>query len=95
VPLFAQGIVLRDGYQCKSAQLQVVTSGFRSEIRLTIREGKNRQVRRMFEALDMKVLHLKRIAFGGVPLDEALAEGECRMLSEDEVRTIRNAGVSQ
>ena len=59
-----------------------------SEVKLTIHEGKNRQVRRMFEALNMKVKSLKRIAIGKLSLG-SLPEGECRELTEEEVKYLK------
>ncbi|MCI1904672.1 MAG: rRNA pseudouridine synthase [Enterococcaceae bacterium] len=56
-----------------------------SEIRLTIREGKFHQVKRMFEAFGMTVTYLKRTRMGGLVLGDDLQLGEYRPLSEDEV----------
>lgn len=52
---------------------------------LTITEGKFHQVKRMFSALGLKVLYLKRISMGSLVLDEGLLEGEIRELTEEEV----------
>lgn len=54
-------------------------------------EGKNRQIRRMFEALDLRVGRLRRVQFGAVRLG-GLAPGELRPLSEREVSGLRAAG---
>lgn len=52
---FAAGIKLDDGYVTKPAQLNILRSGeIRSEIELTITEGKFHQVKRMFEAVGKK-----------------------------------------
>ena len=53
------------------------------EIGLTLTEGRNREIRRMFLALDLKVRTLRRIAFGPIDLGN-LAPGAMRMLSGDE-----------
>ena len=58
-------------------------------IELTIHEGRNRQVRRMCEALERPVLALERVAFGPLRLD-GLAPGACRRLSEAEVEGLRS-----
>lgn len=58
-----------------------------------IREGKFHQVKRMFEALDNKVLELKRISVGGLTLDESLDEGQCRLLDKLEIDSIFNSVV--
>ena len=54
-----------------------------------IHEGKNRQVRRMFEAVDSKVIRLRRVALGALKLGE-LQEGECRMLTEQEIEYLQS-----
>ena len=57
-------------------------------LELTIREGRNRQVRRMCAAVHHPVLELRRIGFGPLRLD-GLAEGEHRRLSPSEVERLR------
>ncbi len=59
-----------------------------SEVRLTIQEGKFHQVKRMFEAVGMKVLYLKRLSMGNLLLDETLAPGEYRSLTEAEIKAL-------
>jgi len=58
-------------------------------IELTIHEGRNRQVRRMCEAIGHPVLELTRIAFGPLRLD-GLAVGVSRQLTQHEVELLRN-----
>lgn len=53
-----------------------------------IREGKFHQVKRMFYACGMGVLELKRLSAGKLQLDETLGEGECRIMSSEEVESI-------
>lgn len=60
-------------------------------IHLTIREGKYHQVKRMLTAVDNHVVSLKRITFGGLYLDEKLACGEYRELTESEITTLHEA----
>ena len=55
---------------------------------LTITEGKYHQVKRMFKVLGNEVIFLKRIAIGSLKLDENLAPGEYRELSNDEINEI-------
>ena len=45
---------------------------WRSEVKITIREGRFHQIKRMFEAVDMEVLFLKRLTMGPLVLDEIL-----------------------
>jgi 16S rRNA pseudouridine516 synthase len=85
VVLFTKGVELDDGYVTKPADLHILKSGSQSEIELTITEGKFHQVKRMFEAVEKKVIYLKRVKMGGLPLDETLNEGEYRELTEEEL----------
>ena len=61
----------------------------RSEIELIITEGRFHQVKRMFEAVGMKVTFLRRIAMGELKIDESLPTGAYRSLSEEEVSLLR------
>lgn len=85
---FKDGIVLDDGYKTMPAELEILKTGLRSEIELVLHEGKFHQVKRMFEASGKKVVYLKRIAMGGLSLDESLAPGECRELVPEEVELL-------
>ena len=91
VEAFKKGIKLDDGYVCKEGKLEILsTSDEGSEVRVTIQEGKYHQVKRMFEALDKKVVYLQRIEFGGLILDEELEEGEYRELTEEELSILKS-----
>jgi 23S rRNA pseudouridine2605 synthase len=82
------GVKLDEG-RAEPARVHVVAvRRARSTIDITIHEGKNRQVRRMFERLDHPVLELVRMRFGPVSLG-ALAPGELRAATEREVRELR------
>ncbi|OLD14778.1 MAG: hypothetical protein AUJ01_13375 [Acidobacteria bacterium 13_1_40CM_3_65_5] len=56
-----------------------------SHLIVELREGKNRQVRRMFEAIGHEVTRLKRVKLGGLELD-ALEPGEWREVTRAELR---------
>ncbi len=58
---------------------------------VTLQEGKFHQVKRMFAATGNEVLYLKRMAMGGVRLDETLAPGEYRALRSEELQTLRDS----
>jgi 16S rRNA pseudouridine516 synthase len=60
------------------------------EIHLTICEGRFHQVKRMMEALGKKVLYLRRISMGPLMLPDDLAKGECRPLTEQEIKALKN-----
>jgi 16S rRNA pseudouridine516 synthase len=91
---FSQGVELDDGYVTMPAQLVILVAGDpallkESKIELTIMEGKFHQVKRMFLAVGKKVTFLKRISMGSLKLDEYLAPGEYRELTEDELQQLR------
>ncbi|HAB9682848.1 TPA_asm: rRNA pseudouridine synthase [Listeria monocytogenes] len=87
VEAFAARIELDDGYTCKPARLEIITP---NEIKVTIQEGKFHQVKRMFAARGKSVSYLKRISMGNLQLDESLALGEYRPLTEAELAILQN-----
>lgn len=80
----SSGVQLDDG---PTAPAEVRRLGER-EIEIVLREGRNRQVRRMAEAVGNDVVALQRVRFGPVGLGE-LVEGEARRLGADEIATLR------
>ena len=87
---FALGVTLDDGYTTLPGELVVLSQeedGDRiiSMISLTIHEGKFHQVKRMFEAVGKKVVYLKRVQMGQLPLDPKLEIGKYRELTMDEL----------
>jgi 16S rRNA pseudouridine516 synthase len=89
VKAFAAGVTLDDGYETKPGELHILKSGVMSDIELTITEGKFHQVKRMFEAVGKRVVYLKRISMGPLPLDETLELGEYRELTDEEVELLK------
>lgn len=81
------GIELKDGPTKPAGVKRVRESGGKTVFEITITEGRNRQVRRMVEALDAKVLKLVRIAIGSIRIGE-LPIGKTRELSDEEVRQL-------
>ena len=78
------GIELSDGMAvAREAEWIVGTDVTAPEIELTLTDGRNREIRRMFAALDLKVSALRRIAFGPIELGE-LTLGAIRSLSAGE-----------
>ncbi len=57
---------------------------------ITITEGKFHQVKRMFEAVNNKVVYLKRISMGNMKLDDSLSLGEYRRLTEEEITYLKS-----
>jgi 23S rRNA pseudouridine2605 synthase len=84
----ADGVDLDDGM---TAPAKVRRLGER-EVEIVLREGRNRQVRRMAEAIGNEVVALRRVRFGPIGLG-GLHEGKARRLSADEVAALREAGV--
>lgn len=81
IAAFAQGLTLRDGTRCLPARLEPLGAG---ESRITLREGKYHQVRRMMASRGMTVTYLERIREGELTL-ENLGRGKCRFLTEEEI----------
>jgi 23S rRNA pseudouridine2605 synthase len=82
----ASGVELEDG---PTAPAEVRRLGER-ELEIVLREGRNRQVRRMAEAVGNRAVALRRVRFGPIALGD-LAEGKARRLSDDEVALLREA----
>ena len=87
---FEDGVTLDDGYRTKPARLTIITAGEHSEIEIAISEGKFHQVKRMFEAIDMKVTYLKRTSMGDLQLDPNIPMGQTRMLTDAEISYLKN-----
>ena len=83
---FGAGLTLRDGTVCRPALLELLPDG---RVRVTLHEGKYHQVKRMIAACGATVTFLKRVQLGGVRLDESLAPGEFRELTEEELGALR------
>lgn len=86
----SEGVEL-DGKMTLPATVNVEVDGTeRSVMRITIHEGRNRQVRRMCEAVGLQVVRLRRTSIGPVKLG-MLKPGAWRELTAEEVRALRNA----
>lgn len=78
-----------DGFITSPALLDIVNEEKdKSTVHITIHEGKNRQVRKMFDAVGHRVLKLKRISVGKVKLGN-LKPGKWRELTEKEINSLR------
>ncbi|MBQ4629471.1 MAG: rRNA pseudouridine synthase [Clostridia bacterium] len=84
IKIFENGIELEADFTTLPAKLEIASDD-KTESLVTIYEGKFHQVKRMFEAIDNEVVYLKRISMGGLKLDQALAEGQCRELTAEEL----------
>ena len=87
--LLRKGIEL-DGFLTHRAKLKVVDFKDNiSRIQMTIYEGRNREIRRMFEKIDKEVVFLKRVAIGDLKLG-GLGRGQSRYLSDNEIFYLQN-----
>ncbi len=82
---FAEGVELNDGV-CKEAGLEI-TGEFSA--RVTLKEGRYHQIKRMFGCYGAKVVELHRLTMGNLYLPEDLAVGECRELTEEELKLLQ------
>nr|WP_246596316.1 pseudouridine synthase [Bacillus alkalicola] len=90
-----KGIILEDG-KTAPARVKVIRSDKRKEtsiVEISIHEGRNRQVRRMFEAIGHPVMKLKREQYGFLQL-KGLNAGEFRELKPHEVKKMRELAVT-
>ena len=78
-----------DGYTIRKPEVKLLKAeGNRARLRVTIHEGRNRQIRRMCQAAGMTVTRLRRIREGGLSLGD-LAPGAWRYLTREEVARLR------
>ena len=93
VAAFRKGMTLEDGLRCLPAELEPLEDG--RSCRVTLREGKYHQVKRMLAARGKPVLELKRLSIGPLELDETLQPGQWRALRTEELAGLKRvqAGV--
>lgn len=82
VAALAAGLTLGDGLECLPAELEPQGAG--DQCRITLREGKYHQVKRMLAARGKPVTYLKRLSMGPLVLDPALKAGQWRPLTAQE-----------
>lgn len=78
---FREGLTLKDGLHCMSAELVILGPG---KVQVVVMEGKYHQVKRMLASRGLPVTALKRLRIGSLFLDNAMKEGEYRVLTEEE-----------
>ncbi len=83
------GIELENGFVTKNAKVEVIENS-EDKVYITITEGKYHQVKRMFKAVNNKVLYLKRVQMGNLKLDDKLKVGKYRELTEKEINILKN-----
>ncbi|MBR0385050.1 MAG: rRNA pseudouridine synthase [Erysipelotrichaceae bacterium] len=85
------GVVLDDGIKTLPAQVRITNTDIPNEktsLDITIMEGRNRQIRRMMEALGYEVSKLHRVQYGCVR-DDQLLSGNYRRLKPHEIKTLK------
>jgi len=87
----AGGVELEDGVTAPAVVRMVKSSDQNDWISVTIHEGRNRQVRRMCEAVSLSVVRLKRVRYGSLELG-TLRSGQFRYLTEAEVKGLLQPG---
>ena len=88
VAALAAGLTLGDGLECLPADLEILEDG--RCCRITLREGKYHQVKRMLAARGKPVLALKRISMGPIRLDGGLEPGSWRYLTPQEREALKS-----
>lgn len=82
---FASGLTISHDEKCRPARLIYLSE---KEAYVYLTEGKFHQVKRMFAAIDNRVVYLKRLEMKGLVLDPQLAPGEYRELSKEEMEIL-------
>jgi 23S rRNA pseudouridine2605 synthase len=83
------GVELEDG-PARFDEIAVISrGGSHSWFRVVIREGRNREVRRLWDSQGFLVSRLKRIRYGGIELPRNLRRGECEALDAESVKQLR------
>lgn len=85
---FEEGLDIGDDKPTLPAHLKIITSECKSTIEVTITEGRYHQIKRMFAAVGCRVTYLKRLSMDAVTLDEELAPGKYRKMSEEELNAL-------
>lgn len=83
-----RGVELEDGMAHFNRLLESGGEGANHWYRVTLSEGRNREVRRMFEAVGLTVSRLMRVRYGPVNMPPRLKRGQCRDLETEEVQAL-------
>lgn len=82
-----EGVDIGEKHLTLPAQIEVIDD---LSVYITITEGKFHQVKRMFEAVNNKVMYLKRVSMGELALDNTLKKGEYRRLTGQEIEYLKS-----
>lgn len=89
VRMFEDGLDIGDDRVTAPAKLEIISAGEQSSVNISITEGRYHQIKRMFLAVGMEVLYLKRLSMGNVKLDDSLECGDYRRLTDEEIRMLK------
>lgn len=89
IKILEEGVDIGEEKRTLPAEISCL-SPEKNSLCLTIKEGKFHQIKRMFQAVDNKVLYLKRLSMGSLTLDETLAPGEYRPLTKEEIKRLKD-----
>ncbi|MGI5849328.1 MAG: pseudouridine synthase [Christensenellales bacterium] len=88
IKTLCDGVII-EGARTSKAKIELIQqSNKNTEVYVTIHEGKNRQIKKMFEKVGCKVTYLKRISIGNLELGD-MAIGEWRMFSVNDISLFR------
>ena len=88
IRMLRKGVII-DGKLTSPAEVRLIRHDtFSTDLLITIHEGRNRQVRKMIEAVGHQVVRLKRVRFGPVQLGD-LPSGMWRKLTDEEIQKLR------
>ena len=91
IKAFNDGININNEYITLPAILEIIESNNISKVKVTIKEGKYHQIKRMFIALNKEVLELKRLSIKNLVLDNSLELGQYRYLTKEEIDDLKSS----
>ncbi len=87
--ILRKGVTIDGGEECLPCFAELIDDE-NHIVEISICEGKYHQVKRMAAAIGKKVLDLRRVSIDSLIMDDALSEGECRELTEEEISIFKN-----
>lgn len=84
-----EGVKLEDGLAKFTDIQQRASKGANQWLQVVLQEGRNHEVKRMFESQGLQVTRLIRIRFGPIALDDDLSKGQHRLLTNKEIKALK------
>ncbi len=85
---FAKGVTIGEDFTLPASLRKISSEEQGDWGEVILKEGMYHQIKRMFGAYGLKVLELKRVQMGKLPLDPNLEEGKCRELTAEELKLV-------